>query len=194
MFFQDSHLHTQHTPRAPRKPRARPLVSGAILTVIISAACYFIIIVNLNQPAYVLVLVYALIALNIAYIYRTPLLLRIGDAHLLSGSFDKAGSFYKRARNLDKKSAAACNSYGIWLVNANNPDEAAVTLEAGLSLNPGHDLEKNMTIALIGACLAKNDAEGACKHHEQIKASLDDDINIRLSKLIAEEQKKEAVT
>ena len=158
---------------------------GAILILTICIACYCIIILLFGQPIYVLALVYALIALNIAYIYRAPLLIRIGDAHLLSGSFNKAGSFYKLARKLDHKSSAACNSYGAWLSNANMPDDAIEALEAGLTLRPKPELEKNLMIALIGAYLAKNDVENARLRHEHIKDKLDGDINRRLGKLLS---------
>ena len=162
-------------------------IRGLVLTAAIAAACFFIIIIIFNQPAYVLAMVYALIALNIIYIYRAPILIRMGDAHLLSGSFEKAGAYYKRARKFNKKSAAACNSYGAWLSNANMPDDALAALEAGLSLRPTPELEKNIIVALIGVYLAKNDIENARLRHEQIKSKLDGDINKRLDKLLAAE-------
>ena len=124
------------------------------------------------------------IALTVIFMFRAEILIRVGDSHLLTNNFEKAGKAYERALRLDKKNAVPCFSYGTWLINAGKPDEAIEILNKGLLLTPPKIIENNIHIALISAWVLKNNKEEAMKRYEVVKTVLDADVADQLKKLI----------
>lgn len=116
--------------------------------------------------------------------FRTAILIRVGDSHLLSKNFERAGKAYNRAFRLDKKNAVPCFSYGAWLTNAGRPDEAIEILNRGLLHNPSKIIENHINIALISAWMLKNNKEKAMKHYEVVKSELNREVAEQLKMLM----------